>query len=38
MPPQVLVEKETIDGAEFRALLAEYTAIPADNMVAHVKL
>jgi cell division protease FtsH len=25
---EVLIEKETLDGEEFRAIVAEYTAIP----------
>ena len=31
---EVLVEKETISGDEFRALLAEHTSIPAENLKA----
>jgi len=29
---EVIVEKETISGDEFRSILAEYTTIPAENM------
>ncbi len=31
---QVLMEKETITGEEFRSMLAEYTTIPAENVAA----
>lgn len=31
---EVLMEKETLTGDEFRALLSQYTTIPEDNLVA----
>lgn len=31
---EVLIEKETITGDEFRALLSEFTEIPVENRVA----
>ena len=31
---EVLVEKETISGEEFRAMLSEFTEIPKENLVA----
>ena len=31
---EVLLEKETINGDEFRAILSEYTEIPVENRVA----
>ncbi|XP_024390721.1 ATP-dependent zinc metalloprotease FTSH 2, chloroplastic [Physcomitrium patens] len=31
---EVLLEKETLSGAEFRAILSEYTEIPAENRVS----
>lgn len=31
---EILIEKETMTGDEFRALLSEFTEIPAENRVA----
>jgi cell division protease FtsH len=31
---ELLVEKETLGGEEFRQLLAQYTTIPEENLVA----
>ncbi len=33
---EVLIEKETIDGKEFRAMLAEYTELPKEAIKAAV--
>jgi hypothetical protein len=32
LPLQALIEKETLTGDEFRAILSEYATIPAENM------
>lgn len=31
---EILIEKETISGDEFRAILSEYTQIPEENLAA----